>query len=1197
MYLKRMELHGFKSFPNKTELVFSPGITSIVGPNGSGKSNIADAIRWTLGEQSAKTLRGSKMEDVIFSGSDTRKPLGFAEVTLVFDNSDHYLPIDFLEVQITRRVYRSGGSEFLISGVPCLLRDIHTLFMDTGLGKSGYSVIEQGKIDAILAAGSGCRRAFFEEAAGINRYKARRNEADRRLQAAKRDRDRIRDLITELKMQLEPLAKRADEARKFQEYNHRLSILEINFILVELEKLNRINTDLQDKLDLVEARINKVEKDRDRLGDQILIEKASRTQLDDERDEIYSHIAILGDKIEKTEGNIGVTSERIANLESQLASLEAAYKKDMVILTDIKSELKHECSRLIAVNDDLKHANEELKIWESEEERLATDLKAEKDREDCLKVDIIEVLSELAEVKNKLTGKQMADEAKKRQFERNKQQLKDAEQEFGDISNQLKRDEELLSEFNRRREVLTQKLSRAEENLESSRNELENLYETLRELERQANAKSLELDAYRQRSTGSGWYPEGTRAVITAADHGKLRGIIGIIADIIKVPDNYENAIEVALGRSLYDIVVERETDAKDGIAYLKEYRLGTATFLPLDLIQAFGFPKRYKHTLSIPGVCGIASKLVSCDESVCKAVDFSLGRVVVVDNLDVAVKVALASGKSLKIVTVDGDIIFPGGAITGGSNIVKPGGQLLKVKRRLANLEIEEKNLNAEALRVTKQIKKIKDVIYGLEELCSKLNMESREIEFEVTKLGVLQAERRKDLGKIRLLTDMLQSEFDAKEAEEVSGDKTKQYLKEKYSELTLASDRLSKTQEEISQRLRSLSLAREEAMHKITAAKVKIASRAQEGENLKTRISSMEKSLSTMISEINLTEQKIKEIKNSIPETYKLLDKDKAYLDALRKDRLKLEERLILLKKSGHEVTDCISEKEKALEALRVKSEKLGKNMSALHLREVETTEGIRYMKDRLMQIYGMTPEEAEQAIDPDQHKAISQKNNIKEEIRMLREEMVSMGPIDPGAIEVYEAMKLRQEFLTEGSDDIKNAMDCLENLIEYYDKRSEKQFRETLKKVGQEFNTLFSKLFGGGTADLVLVDSETDEPPGVEIVAEPPGKRLQNLTLLSTGERALAAIALVFGILKVCPSPCCMLDEIDAALDGANVGRFAELLKDAAGEGQFIVITHRKGTMESADVLYGVTMEESGVSKLVSLDLDSADHQETA
>ncbi len=1194
-----MEAYGFKSFADKTELAFSPGITSIVGPNGSGKSNIADAIRWSLGEQSAKTLRGSKMEDVIFSGSGSRKPLGFAEVTLVFDNSDRYLPVDFLEVQVTRRVYRSGASEFLISGVPCRLRDIHILFMDTGLGKSGYSVIEQGRIDAILAAGSDQRRAFFEEAAGIQRYKTRRNETERRLEAIGKIEERLRDLVAELGRQLEPLAKRADEARKFQNYSSELSTLEIGLTLTELDKSDRVKDDLLDKLTHVEARLSDMKQQHNMLEDEILREKGSLAELEDAREEIHTQLTELGAEIERTEGKVGMASERLASLEDQLVSLEASGEKDMTALTHSQRELEKTRSLLVGISAELEDANEYLKAGESSEESLTGELDQEREREERLKVDVIEVLSELAEVKNELARRKMADEVEERQVERDRQQLEHAQQELDNLSSQLEHDTRRLEELNTRKHRLSQEIAKAEEELQYARDRLGKLYEVQRELERQTHAKSLELEACRLQAMKGRLYPEGTRAIMAAAQRNALDGVIGTLADVIQVPGEYEHAVEAALGRSLYNIVVEKESHAKAMVAYLKERRLGRATFLPLDLISPSGFPTRHSHVLKMPGVRGIASELVSYDESVKKAVEFSLGRILVADNLDVAVMAARALNRSLKIVTIDGDIVYPGGAISGGSRVARPERRLLEARRRLSALELDEKRLREEGLRVMQQTEQAKDTIRGAEKLCNDLASEWRSIELENAKLQALQAERRRELDKSRLRAEMLRSELESRVERRISPDDTGPRLEKRYEELTVAAEELSEIQAKLSQRLKELSSARDEAMRDITATKVKIAARSQEAENLKRQILAMEASIFELASEVDATRREMIRVKDLISEVRPRLEESKAHLDTLRKMRLELDGTFASVRDRRRGAIRSISEKEGTVKALQIEIGELEKDGTGLRLRRVEVLEGTRHMVDELARIYRMTPEEARRQVEPAQYENIKHRDNVREEIRILRDKMDTIGAVDLGAIEIYESMKSRQEYLEEGLSDIEDAMEFLGQIIQRYDKESERRFKETFNAVRREFNTLFSRLFRGGTADLILVDSEGSGLPGVEIVAEPPGKRLQNLTLLSTGERTLSAIALVFAILKIRPSPCCILDEIDAALDEANVGRFADLLRESAKEGQFIVVTHRKGTMESADALYGVTMEESGVSRLVSLNLEDAPcpRQETA
>lgn len=1186
-----MEIYGFKSFADKTELTFSPGITAIVGPNGSGKSNIADAIRWALGEQSAKTLRGSRMEDVIFSGSSSRKPLGFAEVTLVFDNTDRYLPIDYLEVQVTRRVYRSGASEFLISGVPCRLRDIHILFMDTGLGKSGYSVIEQGKIDSILAAGSDQLRAFLEEAAGIHRYKTRRNEVERRLDAVGKIQDRLRDLIAELGRQVEPLAKRAEEARKYRDYSAELSTLEIGLIMTEIDKSEAFSDDLLDKLTQVKAKLGDAKQQHSVLEDELLQEKAHLTELEDLRDEIHSQLAKLGTEIEEAEGKVGTDSVRLASLEDQLASLEASRKKNIKALTRSQGEIEKMRSCLFEINSELEEAEEYLRAGETREEHLTGELDKEREREERLKVEVIDVLSELAEVKNALARRRMADEAEERQAERGRQLLEDAEKELESISSELAYTTGCLEELNSQKENLLQEMAKVKEQLEHARDQLARLYDAQRELEREAHARSLELEALRQEAQKDRLYPQGTKAVMAAARRGVFQGVIGTVADVVQAPGEYTHAIEAALGRSLYNIVVEKESDAKSIVAYLKERKLGRATFLPLDLIKPSGFPGKYANVLKMPGIRGIASQFVSYDAAVTLVVEFLLGRILIAEDLDTAVNAARACDRSLKIVTTDGDIVFPGGVISGGSRVAREGAGLLEARRRLRGLEADKKRLDEESLKVMQRIEQAKDIILDKERLESDLVEQLRKVELENAKLQAVQAERQREFDKSRQRVEMLRSQLGSDVRSLPSQDDEGEELEKRYQELTASAENLRQVQAEVSNRIKELSSARDEAVRDITGIKVRIAKKGQEAENLKTQIAALEKSVFEVASEIDATEREITRVRGLISQAYPRLEEAKSGLSELREARAALDKKLASVREERREVVRSITRTEDNEKALEEEIAGLEKEETELRLKRIEVLERTRHMADELLRNYRMTPEEARRKLDPALYESIKHRDDVREEIQTLRDKMDAIGVVDLGAIEVYESVKSRKDYLDQGLGDIEGAVEFLRQIIDRYDAVSERRFRETFDRVKQEFNTLFSRLFRGGRAGLILVDSEGSGLPGVEIVAEPPGKKLQSLSLLSTGERALSAIALVFAILKIRPSPCCILDEIDAALDEANIGRFADLLQDSAKEGQFIIVTHRKGTMETSDALYGVTMEGSGVSRLVSLNLEDA------
>ncbi|MDI7246337.1 MAG: chromosome segregation protein SMC [Bacillota bacterium] len=1193
MYLKRMELYGFKSFADKSELEFSPGVTAIVGPNGSGKSNLADAIRWVLGEQSARILRGTRMEDVIFAGSGARKPLGFAEVTLVFDNVDGELPVDFVEVAVARRVYRSGESEFSICGTPCRLRDIQALFMDTGAGKEGYSVIEQGKIDAILGAGSDERRAFFEEAAGIHRYKARRAEAERRLAAADACAIRVRDVLGELSRQMEPLAAKADEARRFRECSEELAGLEVSLALGELDALEERRSALAQALSEIDRKLGDEGGVRESLVDEIARDRETLASIEDERDRLQERSAWLAAEVEKAEGRISLARERAEMQVAQAQALTEAVEKDRERLAGCTSESAAKNARLAEISSWLDAAALELDSLESEEAVLAERQRASEEAAGKVKADIIEVLSSVADARNELARMALEEATQARHLEREKREVDAALAELSEAESLAAREAARREQIAAGVRAASREMADLERSISAERQNLRALVAKRQALQAKAREESLEMNTLRRLASEGEWYPYGARAVLAGAGRGELAGVVGTVADCISVPQEYEVAIESALGQALSDIIVEGDVHARAAVRYLKERSLGRATFLPLDLVRPGELARAEEAALSLGGVVGRASALVSCEERVQRAVEHLLGRTVVVKDLDVAVRVARASGTRLKVVTLDGDLALPGGAISGGSRRARQRETPLALKRRLADLEESLSRLGEAEDSVAVAAAAAQDEVTNMERSLEDARARKQALELDAARAEAAHLQALRDIEKARSRVKVLQDEIDSSAKSDGSREELKRQLETRRARLEEAGRELARSQAKIAQDLEEIARKRQEVGRAVTDLRVKMAALTQEAAGLRGEIQALDARMRDLALEIEAREAELSHVAGTHLSANDDMASATAQVESLSRERAGVDEALASAREARRDLVRRVAQKESRLRLCQGELEDLQRAKASLTIEEAGLAEKAGRISDELERVYHLTLDEARGRAF-----GITDTDEARARARSLRLQIEALGPVDPGVVDVYEGLRARHGELSSGLDDVVKARAFLGGIMERSDRESERRFKETLGAIRTAFGRTFARLFGGGRADLVMTD-EGSPASGIEIVAEPPGKRLQSLSLLSAGERALSAAALVFALLEVRPSPFCVLDEVDAALDEANVARFTELLRDAASRSQFIVVTHRKGTMEAADALYGVTMEESGISKLISIRIEDAGmrQQETA
>jgi len=1179
MFLKRLDIVGFKSFADRISVDFAGGVTAVVGPNGSGKSNITEAIRWVLGEQSAKSLRGSKMEDIIFAGSDTRKRLNMAEVTLTLDNGDQFLPIDYHEVSVTRRVYRSGESEFFINKQSCRLKDIIDLFMDSGLGKEAFSIISQGKVEEILSAKPEDRRTIFEEAAGVLKYKTRKKKAEIKLAETEENLNRVQDILYELNAQIEPLKMQASIAKDYLDKKEELKQHEVALLAHEIEELH----------DRWEALKRSVEENRDReleLTSQIQKKEANLEEmrdqisaLDESINDLQQVLLLASEELEKLEGKKEVLKER----KKHAAQNEQQLKEQIAELTEQINQLLKEKEEQKSVYETCEKEVKELKsfLQKKENELLSLDGNIEEKLEQ-LKSDYFEKLNELASARNEINYIEEQLSLRKVKADR----LDEANEKYISERKELKKEKgKIEAQLSKIGKTLQNQLSSYHtglKTLESLKQQYEKkeslLYQAYQYLQKAKSKKEM-LEAMQEDYTG---FFQGVREVLKAKN--KLKGIHGAAIELLTTKHEYETAIEIALGAASQHIVVDDEESARQAIAFLKKNAFGRATFLPLSVIKGRSIPK---YQLSIaeshPDFIGIASQLVEYESAYKPIIENLLGNVIIAKTLEGANAIAKQIQYSHRIVTLEGDVVNPGGSMTGGAvkqkspSFLTKNRELESIRDKIAEMEEKTASLEKEVKNLKQSIAKKEKELDDLREEGSSLRMEEqalkgslREIElkernindhlklYDAEKIAYVEEQEKLDERKTKLLSSIEQMEGQIQQLD---------------SEIRQLAEKKEKQQK-----------SKEEWMQEITELKIILAGKEESFKNSKEQLARLEK-------EYHLANQKKKEAEKDLQLLLDEIDRDHSgeiQLEEIKKEKLEDKNKTIELiasrRRQRMSMQEELEREEKEWKELKRAHKQLTDVLKdeevKLNRLDVELDQLLNYLQNE----YKLTFEAAK-ARFPLQ----MEKEEAKKKVKLIKLALEELGTVNLGAIDEYERVRERHEFLTEQRDDLLNAKETLFKVIAEMDEEMKKQFSQMFAKIRSQFDIVFKELFGGGKADLILTNPDDLLNTGVDIIAQPPGKKLQYLSLLSGGERALTAIALLFSILKVRPVPFCVLDEVEAALDEANVQRFSKFLKRFSENTQFIVITHRKGTMEEADALYGVTMQESGVSKVVSVRLE--------
>jgi chromosome segregation protein len=1181
MYLKRLELQGFKSFADKTILELRPGITTVIGPNGSGKSNISDAIRWVLGEQSMKSLRGTKSLDIIFAGTQNRKSLGFAEASLVFDNSDGALPIEFTEVTVTRKIYRSGETGYYINKTPCRLKDVLELFMDTGIGKDGYSIIGQGKIDEILSNKSEDRRHIFEEAAGIVKYRSRKEEAEKKLEHTKLNLLRINDIISEIEGNLGPLQTQSEKAKKYLNLREELKNIEVGLFVYNIEKFKENLQQIVQDIDVMQSQCNDEEGKLERVK---ILKEELKSSIDEitEQIENMSNLGFESQKeIEQLNSNINVARTRITNNNENSVRFTDEIKEQNGKIQELKQELEQKEAKKDNLKQNKEKFEKELNEKQEELAKITEKLSAKELEIEGYK----QTVEQNTDKKYELQSEINAQEINFQNYEKRQNQIKqEIQTTISELDNTRMNKEEISKGFYESEN----KKNKAQKSLEEVAKQKQEANQKIKLFESNINILSSDMRIKESRlkflietEKEKEGYIKSVKSLLKDCENIKDlgKGMHGVLANIIEVPDELETAIEMCLGASLQNIVTDTEEDAKKLVEHLRKNNLGRASFLPIASVKG---KKLEKIKGNESGVIGIASDLVKFNKKYEQIILNLLGRTVIVDNMDTAIKVAKQNGYTFRIVTKDGDLINPSGAITGGS-VAKKTVNILGRGKEIEKLEKEIKNIKAKIQKLEEEKEEYEQSIEGILELSANLEKELQEID-------ITYATEKQKMISIDENIQKLQNRLNKLKEEQKNLENLKQEAIEQKEKIQEETQKITNQNEELSKLISEFAELNKDDQKYIDDLNFDIT-------NLKISVSSFDESESSIQEIQERINQELNNAKASIENKNNQIEQIKVDNENLEKS---IQETLNKIEEIKQKVNNSSSEIEKMKQERTQKSEKLSKQedeitskfkiiedlksqLVKLDVKKTKVEEDINTIINKMWEEYELTPNNVEGYAKPE-NVALTQKrvNNIRTEIRDL-------GSVNVDSIEEYKNLKDRYDFMSEQRLDLENTMSKLRKVITDMTQIMKEQFREKFKIINKNFGEVFAELFGGGKASLNLEDEENILECGIEITVQPPGKKLQNMMLLSGGEKAFTAIALLFAILKINPAPFCVLDEIEAALDDVNVFRYADYLKKFTEHTQFLVITHRKGTMEAADTVYGVTMEESGISKLLSMKLN--------
>lgn len=1176
MYLKRLELKGFKSFPNKTDIIFKEGVTAIVGPNGSGKSNVSDAVRWVLGEQSIKSLRGDKLEDVIFAGSDNQKPMNFCEVALTIDNSDEKLNIDYSEVTIKRRAYRNGESQFYLNNKNCRLKDIKEILLDTGIGKDGYSIVEQGKVDEILSNNPVNRRKVFDEACGISKYRYKKTESERNLRNTKENLERINDIYVEIENQIKPLYNQQVKARKYLDLSETLKKLEVNNYIREIQRIEQQLKEINSQYEVLGKELEHIDKEK------ILFEENSKEvsiqieEIDKSIEKATEYINSIKSVIDKKDYEINLLNQRKDNSSTKI-------KRNTEELENINKSLEDNKENLEKINNEKeekeKSINEfknQLNIFMEKNETNKNKIEALNDRIENLKDEIIKLLNEKQDVSNKLSTLN----ANKDNINQRNENI---DVEIREINEKLKSKEELLKE-------IQDEINNKKEKIEDLKNKVNNYYENLRKLKednQNLNTKmqnnnyalkeySSKLNVYIDMENHYEGFNRGVKEVLK---NKNLNGIYGALGQVVTVPQKYEKAIEAALGAYMQNIITADENSAKAAINYLKHNKIGRVTFLPMNIIKS----KKINNIQTRTNIIGIASDLISYDDKYRDILENILGRTIVIDNIDEGIKFARETGHKYKVVTLEGEILNPGGSLTGGS--LKTSGNILSRKRLINEFNEKIKTTKEENASIQEKLVFIEKDIISCKE-----NIQSYE-------------EEMKNLDKELIFSNSSYSRYE----EEINNflSSMKKLENEKQNLGSNLSYTLQK-KEVLESQIKDIDDKHKNNKENIETLNEELNKEGEIYEAEKSKFDNINLQLTKdkeILKSFNADMERIKEYLNQLHSKKLLIEKENNEEENEIKD---IDEKIILENREKENLKNQLNENNKGLENKKIARENLKQNLDDNNIKLKNIDKQFMELKEAIFKVESKI-EKLESNKESNNFKLFEDYNLTylqaielrddeieinKKILDSIKKDIRSLGNVNVDSIEEYKETKERYDFYSEQKEDLQKSIEAIEEIISELEEHMKVQFKEEFDKINENFKYVYNRLFGGGEGNLTILDEENILESDIEITAKPPGKKMKNLSLLSGGEKALTAISILFSILLAKPTPFCILDEIEAPLDDSNIARFGKFLKELTSTTQFIAVTHRRGTMEAADYIYGVTMEQRAISKVIALSLNEAE-----
>ena len=1185
MYLKSLEVQGFKSFPDKTLIRFGDDITAIVGPNGSGKSNISDAILWVMGEQSTKTLRGAKMEDVIFGGTQKRAPVGFAEATLTLDNTDRALAYDADEVMVTRRYYRSGDSEYYINRQSARLRDIHEMFMDTGLGREGYSNIGQGRIDEILSRKSGDRREIFEEAAGISKYRHRKEETERKLAHTQDNLLRIGDKVSELELQLEPLRVQSEKAKKYLELKEELQGVEVAVWLDRLEKLSAEAKKAEEDFTTASFVLQQAHDDLDSLYATSDTMTDSLRNQNGQVDSIRVKLSMMEGAYQQIEGQIGILRAAVQNNEENIRRNQEDLEGQQSRTSGITMQMEQAQQRIVEIETTLEEKKQQLQALQERFAAMTADAQGITRQFMQLRSDEVKLTSDLAAREADLRGLESAMAESTQREDQLRQDIASGEEKEDEALGNLTACQRQLRKA--KDEVTAANNTIAGYTLrQSTRNaRRDELFNEMQQLRSQLESVSAKAKVFRAMEQDLEGYQKPVRQVMQEAKRGVLRNVRGPVSQLIRTADDYTVAVEIALGAAMQQIVVDTEADGKAAIAHLKRTGSGRATFLPISVIR--GRELKEKGLADCRGFVGIASELVSFDEKYRGIMENLLGRIVIVNDLDCALAMAKKYENRFKIVTLDGQVLNPGGSMTGGS-VQKDAGMLSRANE-LEKLVAKEKEMTAKYELLETQYQEARR---AAEEVEFQLNTAREQLAQAEKEMLTQEGYEKQHTVWLQAVQEMMESAQRELDALRKRTGLDKEQMAAYRTEIRMLTGRLAETQLEI-QKLEGSQSEADRKMDDLTRemndVRTQQAALEAEGTTARGHIADLQLLQAAAqgdrdrkLADIDGIRREIDYLNQQIAQQLQRQQENQADTQAVRTELDEALAQYAQLEQRKTKTENEIQEKNKSILTME-------RSCALLESKKETTAIEERNTIDKLWDTYGLTPGTAESKRGSIESVAAGQRR-----IGELKRKIGALGTPNLGAIEEYARVNERYTYLTGQRDDVLNSKRDLESIIRSITQEMTTIFVAEFGKINEYFGKVFEEMFGGGKGELVLEDPNEPLSCGIEIRVQPPGKQLKTITLLSGGEKAFVAIALYFAILKVRPTPFCMLDEIDAALDDRNVERFATYLRSLGQKTQFIVITHRRGTMEASDVLYGVTMQEQGISKLLRLDLNQMEQQ---